>query len=89
MPPQKKPHTHTAWGVAQIGRKHRQLLEIGTGTIDIERNRAVVFTNRIVRKDTGMIVLVLHDEEPPSLQAKPQRPGEADEDEDGDGDTEG
>ena len=85
MPPQKKPHTHTAWGVAQIGRRHRQLLEIGTGTIDIARNRAVVFTNRIVRRDTGMIMLVPHDEEPSPPQAQPQRPGEDDEDGDAEG----
>jgi hypothetical protein len=88
MPPQKKPHTHTAWGVAQIGRKHRQLLEIGTGTIDYERKTAVVYTNRIVRKDTGMIILVPHGEEPPALQSQPRRPGEDSDDADeGDGEA--
>jgi hypothetical protein len=78
MPPQKKPHTHTAWGVAQIGRRHRQLLEVGTGTIDYERKMAVVYTNRIVRRDTGTIILVPHDEQPPTLQPHARRPGDED-----------
>jgi hypothetical protein len=74
----KKPHTHTAWGVAQLGRRHRDSFEIGTGTIDLENNTATVYTDRIVRKDTGMIMLYPHGVEPPALQAKPQRPGESD-----------
>ena len=76
----KKPHTHTAWGVAQIGKRHRDSFEIGTGTIDREKNTAVVYTNRIVRKDTGMIMLFPHGVEPPSMQAQPQRPDAADDD---------
>jgi hypothetical protein len=50
----KKPHTHTAWGVMQIGRRHR---------------------------DTGIILLLPHDAEPPDLN-KAQRPGGPDEIED-------
>jgi len=71
----KKPHTHTAWGVTQIGRRHRDTREIGTGTIDHEKNTAVIYTDRIVRRDTGMILLIPHDVEPPELD-KPQRPGD-------------
>jgi hypothetical protein len=86
----KKPHTHTAWGVAQLGRRHRDSFEIGTGTIDREKNTATVYTDRIVRRDTGIIMLFPHGVEPPLLQAKPQRPGETGDDEgEGDGDTEG
>jgi hypothetical protein len=84
----KKPHTHTAWGVMQLGRRHRDTREIGTGTIDIETNTAVVYTDRIMRRDTGMILLVPHDIDPPDL-SKPQRPdddGEAQGDEDVAGD---
>jgi hypothetical protein len=88
MPPQKTLHTHTAWGVAQIGRRHRQLLEVGTGTIDYECKTAVVYTNRIVRRDTGMIVLVPHGEVPPALQPQARRPGEdGDDADDGDGEA--
>lgn len=71
----KKPHTHTAWGVMQLGRRHRDTREIGTGTIDIETNTAVVYTDRIMRRDTGMILLIPHGAEPPDL-SKPQRPGD-------------
>jgi hypothetical protein len=74
----KKPHTHTAWGVMQLGRRHRDTREIGTGTIDLEKNTAVIYTDRVVRRDTGMILLLPHDVEPPDL-SKPQRPGEPDE----------
>lgn len=69
----KKPHTHTAWGVMQLGRGRRDTREIGTGTIDHEKNTAVIYTDRIVRRDTGMILLLPHDVEPPDL-SKPQRP---------------
>ncbi len=79
---QKKPHTHTAWGVMQLGRRHRAMREIGTGTIDFERRSATIFTDRIVRRDTGMIVLLPHGEEPPDLNSKPQRPGEIEDAED-------
>ena len=73
--PRKKPHTHTAWGVMQLGRRHRDTREIGTGTIDHEMNTAVVYTDRIMRHDTGMILLLPHDVEPPDL-SKPQRPSD-------------
>ena len=81
----KKPHTHTAWGVMQLGRRHRDMREIGTGTIDFEKRSATIYTDRIVRRDTGMIVLLPHGEEPPDLNSKPQRPGEIEGDEDEDG----
>ncbi len=68
--------THTAWGVAQVGRRQRELDEVGWGTIDHGTNTAIVHTNRIMRRDTGSIYLIPHDVDPPEVN-KPQRPGES------------
>lgn len=77
----KKLHTHTAWGVMHLGRRHRDTREIGTGIIDHEKNTAVVYTDRIMRRDTGTIFLIPHDVEPPDL-SKAQRPDQDSEESD-------
>ncbi len=72
----KKPHTHTAYAFRRLGKKHGQLLEVGTGRIDPDRNIVHVFMNRQpIGGYTGYVMLAPHGVTPEPPQAQPQRPG--------------
>lgn len=76
-------HTHTAWAFQRTGRKSGQLLEVGTGRIDADRNIAHVYMNRQpLGGYTGYVVLAPAGVKPPAVsEIQPQRP----DDHDGDG----
>jgi hypothetical protein len=73
--------THTAWAPYLMGsgrmRKFSEWVKVGRGRIetDSEGNQVVhVYTNAIVRGDTGYIRLMPAGKKPPHPTAQPKRP---------------
>ncbi len=76
-----KVRTHAAFGYKREGKKFGRLVEIGTGRIDHERNQVHVFLDRMPLAFTGYVFLAPKGEKPPETEARPQRPGQADDEE--------
>jgi hypothetical protein len=87
MTTRKSDHTHTAWAFQRLGRKSGQLLEVGTGRIDADRNIAHVFMNRQpIGGYTGYVVLApIGTKPPPVSEMQPMRPDDQGGDEDAEG----
>lgn len=69
--------THTAWAPYFVRRKFSEWVKVGRGRIetDSEGNQiAHVYTNAIVRGDTGYIRLMPVGKKPPHPTAQPKRP---------------
>lgn len=79
----KSKHTHTAYAFQRLGKKSGQLLEVGTGHIDADRNIAHVYMNRQpLGGYTGYVVLAPVGVKPPPVsEMQAVRPDENDEDE--------
>ncbi|MGE4048221.1 MAG: hypothetical protein AB7F35_25410 [Acetobacteraceae bacterium] len=76
-----KTKTHIAWGFRREGKKHGRLLEIGTGWIDHENNKAGMVLDRLpLGAFTGFVTLLPIGEKPPQPEQRPQRPGQTAED---------
>lgn len=80
----KPKHTHTAYAFQRLGKKSGQLLEVGTGHIDADRNIAHVYMNRQpLGGYTGYVVLApIGTKPPPVSEMQPVRSdGHGDEEE--------
>jgi len=76
-----KPATHTAWAQYYEGGEFREWVEIGTGTIEVDRSgksAACVFQNRFAAGGSTYICLLPIGVRPPDPPAKPKRPHEED-----------
>lgn len=64
----KPKHTHIAYAFQRLGKKSGQLLEVGTGHIDADRNIAHVYMNRQpLGGYTGYVVLAPVGVKPPAV----------------------
>jgi hypothetical protein len=71
--------THTAWSQYFHRGKFREWVKVGRGRIDVDAhgNKVVhVYTNAIVRGDSGYICLMPDKVNPPEPEAQPRRPQE-------------